>query len=294
MKKLFKGLLSLAFALLVAATAADSTLAASANIAKVTSLQAYNIDDDEINLKWKKLSNVTGYQVYAYTSNKWRHAGYTKKLNFEVDDLLGAKQYKFKVRGYRVSGNKKVYGPFSSVITATTDPYEVENLTVSGRTLTTVSLKWNKVARATGYQVYIYSATSGKFTKKTSVKNNSVTIKKLKANKNYKFKVRAYFKANSKVYFGEFSDVVSVKTKAVKQAVASSKNSLISKSEAISIALKRAGVAKNKAIDLSCELDKEKNVYVYEVDFEYGRYDYEYVINAKTGKVLRAQKEIDY
>ena len=157
MKKLFKNVLSLLFALLITFTAVNTGLAAG-QIAKVTSLQAYNIDDDEVNLKWKKVANVTGYQVYVYSSNKWKHAGYTKKLNFEVDELRGAKQYKFKVRGYKVSGNKKVYGPFSAVITATTDPYEVDNLVVSKRTKNSVSLKWNKVARATGYQVYIYSA----------------------------------------------------------------------------------------------------------------------------------------
>ena len=32
---------------------------------------------------------------------------------------------------------------------------------------------------------------------------------------------------------------------------------------------------------------------VYEVEFESGAYDYEYDIDAKTGKILKSKKELD-
>ena len=39
------------------------------------------------------------------------------------------------------------------------------------------------------------------------------------------------------------------------------------------------------------KLKIKKGVYVYEVEFETRAYEYEYVIDAKTGKILSAEKE---
>ncbi len=294
MKKSLKSLLALTLVLLLAFSSVS--VASAASVGKVTSLQAYNIDDDEINLKWKKVKNADGYQVYQYKSGEWKRIGTTKNLYFEADDLVSAKQYKFKVRAYDQKGNKKYYGSFSSVLLSATDPDEVENLKVSSKSKNSVSLKWDKEKRATGYQVYIYDSASKKYVKKAVVKANSTTIKNLKAGVSYKFKVRAYFKAEGKYYYGDFSDVLSVKTKANASSAASSsssKQSVIGNSKASSIALNHAKLKKSQVRDFECKLDVENGVQVYEVEFEYGRYDYEYDINAKTGKIIRWEKDAD-
>ena len=67
--------------------------------------------------------------------------------------------------------------------------------------------------------------------------------------------------------------------------------SYISKSKAKSIAFNKAGVKSTEARDVSVEFDSEDGVKVYEVSFETLKYEYEYVINAKTGKILEADKE---
>ncbi|MEE1321199.1 MAG: fibronectin type III domain-containing protein [Acutalibacteraceae bacterium] len=294
MKKLFRSLLALTLVLLVAFSSV--TVVSAASVAKVTSLQAYNIDDDEINLKWKKVKNADGYQVYMYKSGEWKRIGTTKNLKFEVDDLTSAKQYKFKVRAYDQKGSKKYYGSFSSVLLSATDPDEVEGLKASSKTKTTITLKWEKEKRATGYQVYIYSSSKNKYVKRTVVKSNSATIKDLKAGKTYKFKVRAYFKSEGKYYYGEFSDVLSVKTVAnasSSKSPSSSSQSVIGNSKASSIALNHAKLKKSQVRDFECKLDVENGIKVYEVDFEYGKYDYEYDINAKTGKIIRWEKDAD-
>ncbi len=295
MKKSLRSLLALTLVLLVAFSTV--TVASAASVGKVTSLQAYNIDDDEINLKWKKVKNADGYQVYMYKSGEWKRIGTTKNLYFEADDLASAKQYKFKVRAYDQKGSKKYYGSFSSVLLSATDPDEVEGLKASSKTKTTITLKWEKEKRATGYQVYIYSSSKNKYVKRTVVKSNSATIKDLKAGKTYKFKVRAYFKAEGKYYYGEFTDVLSVKTKAnassSSSSSSSSSQSVIGNSKASSIALSHAKLKKSQVRDFECKLDRENGIQVYEVEFEYGRYDYEYDINAKTGKIIRWEKDAD-
>lgn len=68
-------------------------------------------------------------------------------------------------------------------------------------------------------------------------------------------------------------------------------SSYIGKDEAKSIALKNAGVISSKVRDLEVELDNDNGVAVYEVSFEYGNTEYDYEINAKTGKIIR--KEVD-
>lgn len=67
----------------------------------------------------------------------------------------------------------------------------------------------------------------------------------------------------------------------------------ITKETAINAALAHAGLERNKVRDLKCELDRENGVMVYEVEFESGLYDYEYDIDAYTGKVLKSKKEFD-
>lgn len=67
----------------------------------------------------------------------------------------------------------------------------------------------------------------------------------------------------------------------------------ISKDEAIDIALKKAELSKEDLLSLHAELDYDDGVLVYEVDFSNGKYDYDCDINAKTGKILHFDKELD-
>ncbi len=290
MKNTLKKLLSLTLALTMIASS-SATLASAASVGKVKSLQAYNSDDDEINLKWKKVSGADGYTVYMYTSKGWKSQGSTKKTKFEADDLTSAKQYKFKVRAYDLKNGKKKYGSYSSVLTSATDPDEVENLKVSKKGKTSVTLKWSKEKRATRYQVYMYDAAKGKYVRKATVKGTSATIKGLKAGTTYKFKVRAYYKPGEKRYYGDFSDVRSVTTSG--KAANTASNSVIGTAKAGSIALSHAKLKQSQVREYECKLDKENGIKVYEVEFSYGRYEYEYEINALTGKIISVEKNRD-
>lgn len=296
MKKLSVKALSFALSLLLLAQGGAVAVNAAAAPGKVTSLQSYNIDDDEVNLKWKSVKNADGYQVYVY-SDKWRYAGATTKLYYEVDDLLSAKKYRFKVRAYDVRNGKKVYGSYSAVLSAVTRAEEVDDVRVSAKNKNFVTLRWSAVRNARGYQVYVYNSAKKKYEKYANFSKTTATVKKLKAGTNYYFKVRAYFKLDSKYYYGAFSDTLKVKTSAAVQAkqptAAKSNASYIGSSKAGSIALNHAGLKKSQVREFEVSFDNERGVQVYEVDFEYGRYDYEYEINAVSGKILHYEKSVD-
>lgn len=63
--------------------------------------------------------------------------------------------------------------------------------------------------------------------------------------------------------------------------------------KAKSIAFSHAGVSENEIRLEKVELDRDDGVYEYEIEFSVGRVEYEYKINAKTGKILDFEKDID-
>ncbi len=68
---------------------------------------------------------------------------------------------------------------------------------------------------------------------------------------------------------------------------------VISAEKAKEIALKHAGVSADKAVFEIVHLDKDDGVYEYEVDFRVGNIEYDYEINAVSGKVVDFDKEIE-
>jgi uncharacterized membrane protein YkoI len=83
-----------------------------------------------------------------------------------------------------------------------------------------------------------------------------------------------------------------------KKPTSSSKNSStstssqISASKAKSIAFKDAGLKENEVYDLEVELDRDNGTLHYDVSFEKDGKDYDYEINAKTGKIISVSKPL--
>lgn len=76
-----------------------------------------------------------------------------------------------------------------------------------------------------------------------------------------------------------------------KKKVAKKKSNYIGTKKAKSIALKHAKVSAKSATFESVHLDKENGIYVYEVSFYTSEKEYDYEINAKTGKIISHSSE---
>ncbi len=72
-----------------------------------------------------------------------------------------------------------------------------------------------------------------------------------------------------------------------------STESIITASKAKSIALSDAGLKASEVSFIKVERDSDDGITVYEVEFVKGNVEYEYEINAKTGKIISRDKEID-
>ena len=171
-----------------------------------------------VTLKWNKGTTASGYQLQQYKNGKWVtiYTG-TKATNtsYTVKGLkAGTAGYRFRIRAYKTYGNTKQYGSWSSEVKVNTNPYGVGGFKAKSTAKNSITLGWNKGTTASGYQLQQYKG--GKWvtiytgTKATST---SCTIKSLKANTSYKFRIRAYKTYGNTKQYGSWSKVLTVRTK---------------------------------------------------------------------------------
>ncbi len=179
--------------------------------AKVTGIKASQTAN-KITLSWNKVTGAVGYRIYKYNTKtkKYSKLADTSKLSFTQKNLKAGTTYKYKIRAYGKSGKTIYWGAYSSAFTTTTKPSPPSiKLSSSGRQ---VKLTWNKVAGATGYDVYCKTG-KGSYKKLGRVKGTSYTVKGLKAGQTYSFKVKAYKICGGKTVYGTYSNVRSKKIK---------------------------------------------------------------------------------
>ena len=260
--------------------------AAAASLAAPSGIKTVERDDDEITLKWNEVKGASGYEIYRYsaTYDKWIEVDRTAKNYYEVDNLLSACVYTFKVRAFT---DNYTYSEFSAPFKTVTSPRDVNNLRVSSKTKTSVTLKWNAVKRADKYQVYSYEKSTGEWKRLITTSKTSYTASGMSSGTSYKFKVRPYREALGYKYYGDFEDIT-VKTVS---STSSSDSQYIGKARAKQIALDKAGVSASKADFRYVKLDSDDGVKVYEVKFYAGDFEYEGEINARTGAVIDYDKD---
>lgn len=110
-------------------------------------------------------------------------------------------------------------------------------------------------------------------------------IEFVSGNYEYEFEVRA---SDGKILS---YDRETTKGQTTTAAATTSSTKYIGVDKAKSIALKDSGVSASNASFVKAKLEKEDGVYVYEIEFYSGNMEYEYEINAKTGKILDRSAE---
>ncbi|MCQ4635805.1 N-acetylmuramoyl-L-alanine amidase [Anaerovorax odorimutans] len=182
------------------------------------SVSISNSSYNALTLKWKKSIGATGYVLYRATSKK----GSYKKiktiskgttLSYKNSKLKTGKTYYYKVRPFRKSASGTRYGSYSSIKSAKVKPGTPSVSSKAGKRKITV--KWKKVTGASRYVVYRATKKSGKYKKIATLKSNrrSYTNKKLKKNKRYYYKVRAYRTVKGKKYYSNYSSYTTKKVK---------------------------------------------------------------------------------
>ena len=86
--------------------------------AKVTGLKKKNVKATSVKLTWKKQQKVTGYKVYKYNAKAKKYKLYktVTKNYITIKKLKRGTTYRFKVRAYKKSGAKTLYGSCSKSV----------------------------------------------------------------------------------------------------------------------------------------------------------------------------------
>ena len=201
MKKIYKLILCTFMCISVIFTC-SAVISAASKVAKVKKVSVTDVAADEITLKWKKVSGVTGYRVYRYSTkkDKYVYVGKTKKTTYTDDSLTAGKTYKYKIRAYKTKKKKNTYGSYSDVVKGTTNPKKVKGVKITYLGTSNVKLSWNKSTGAAGYEVFMYDFDKKVYISKGTVKKTSCVLKNLTSNTRYKVRIAAYHNKNGKCY----------------------------------------------------------------------------------------------
>lgn len=198
--------------------ALKATCSIQVSIGKVKSLKAKKNKTTSITLTWNKQKHVKGYVVYRYDSAKKKYvkiATIKKASTTTYTDTKrkAATTYQYKVRAYATVAKKTKYGSYSSILKTATASQK-PSVKAKARSKKT-TLTWGKVKSVSGYEIYMSTKKSSKYSKIKTVSSKSTkyTKTKLKKGKTYYFKIRTYKKVNGIKIYSSYSSVKKVKAK---------------------------------------------------------------------------------
>ena len=187
---------------------------------KVTNVSTAKRSSLYLTLSWEQVSGASGYRIYQYNEDTKAYEKVTTisdadMTSYKITGLSSATEYQFKVRAYKKVDGVNIWGSSSSVYKDYTNPLKTRNLTASTKS-SSVTVKWDKVTRASGYRVYRYNSTTKKYERIAILKGNttcSYIDSKLKKGSTVKYKVRAYKTYDGVNYYGVYSDILTIKVK---------------------------------------------------------------------------------
>lgn len=188
-------------------------VAEAASVGKVTGLKSKTLSNSEIQLNWSKVKGASGYTVYMRKNGKYNKLGDCKGTSYTVKKLPNATRENFKVRAYKTVKGKKVYGEYSANWNTATNPQACKGLKVSSVGTDSVKLSWTKIG-CTNYR--IFQKIGGEWKEIGKTTETSYTVKKLKSQTAYQFKIRACKQDDKKTnnnHYGKYSGVVTATTK---------------------------------------------------------------------------------
>lgn len=179
----------------------EGSMLALAKSDKITATQSTSV----VKLTWEAVEGATGYGVYQNVDGEWTEVTVLSGTTYRVTELAAGQIYTFAVKAYAADAENTVWAPEAAEITTATEPAIPEKISAT-QSESVIKLSWTKSEGATGYRVYQYSPSKGKFVLKSSVKTTSYRVTGLAAAAEHKFKIKPYIKlADGTVIWGEAS-----------------------------------------------------------------------------------------
>ncbi len=92
------------------------------------SAKAESLDYSSVKVSWSAVNEVSGYEVYRSTSNNglYTSIGTIDSTSYTDTGLTTGTIYYYKIRAYNTVGDHKVYGGYSSIVSAALGPQDSE------------------------------------------------------------------------------------------------------------------------------------------------------------------------
>ena len=177
------------------------------------SVKAIPASYNSIKVTWGAVAGVSKYELYRATSSTGSYSlvASLSSLRYTNTSVTTGTTYYYKVRSYRSVAGKKVYSPFSVVVSAKTTLSIPTSLNAVRASSSSIKVSWKAVTGATRYEVWKSPSSNGTYTLLAITGSAKYTNTGLTKGTYYYYKVRAYrLIGSTKVYSG-FSAVVYAK-----------------------------------------------------------------------------------
>ena len=184
----------------------STVVSISHTLGKVNGLKVVTTTPTKVKLSWDKTEGATGYLVQKNEGDGWKNVKTTTSTTYTVTGLKTEKTISFRVKAYVTQSGKKVYGSVSSTVKGTTNVPKITGFASSPVSTTSVKLTWDK-ANVTGYQIFKKTG-SGQWKKYQTIYSKttlSFTEKNLKLGTTYYYKIRGFYKAETKTYYSDYA-----------------------------------------------------------------------------------------
>ena len=175
---------------------------------------------NEVDISWKNISGVDGYNVECYVGDQWKQIGFSTdgdRVAAKLSGLSAGLKYKVRIAAYAGSFTGKFRCFYVDTV-----PSPVWNINTVKATDETVRISWSRNTRADGYKVEWYIDNQWSVKTVTGNNNISAVIDGLCAGTRYKVRVSAYKGDLYSPYTYGYIDTLPSKVTGITQTVTSS------------------------------------------------------------------------
>ena len=157
---------------------------------QVTGLRRKETTKKKAVIEWNALAESAEYEIFTSSkeTSSFSLLKSTTKTSYEFTNLKEGQILYVKIR----AGARGYYGNESEVLLVALQPGEVTKITATKNVKTKITLAWEPVSGATGYQIYYRKSTSKESILAGNTIETTFDVTGLSAGKNYYFTIVAY------------------------------------------------------------------------------------------------------
>ncbi len=179
------------------------------NPVKVSTVQNKN---SYVAVSWNKCDDATGYKIYRKDSVGQKYilvANVKKKCTYVDKNVKTGTKYNYYVKAY-YSNSKEQYESGKSNVSSILIKLDTPTLNTKTTGVNGVLIKWDKVKKASGYEIYRADKKNAQYTRIATVNGN---IKKYRDRKvsgketKCVYKIRAFYRSGGKKVYSKYSNI---------------------------------------------------------------------------------------